>query len=228
MQLSPLPHSPRRRLTALAVTLAAHLLLFALWRLHHPVPGAQDEREAAGIQWIRTLAVTPPAPPSTPLPQPSARIIRDIFPGQFGTDKPVRPAPATEAPPPAPASVADDPVFANVPAAPSLHERILKDIGKIDKGLRKESPGNHIVAAPNTPQTRLAAGIEAATRAPHLWEAPRIEPVMDQGGYDRKIYKVTSAGGVYCVYYDSNHTPNGLDTMKNGIKPKIATCPREE
>jgi hypothetical protein len=51
---------------------------------------------------------------------------------------------------------------------------------------------------------------------------------MDQGQYGRRIYKVKGAFGTYCIYNETNHAPDGLDAMKNGLHPKIMSCPREK
>lgn len=63
---------------------------------------------------------------------------------------------------------------------------------------------------------------------PRPGEAPKIEEIIDPGGYGRRRYRVISATGTYCITYESNHAPDGLDSMANGIKPKITTCPKDE
>lgn len=228
MQLQALPLPAQTRASAIALTIVVHLALFVFWRMNlAPAPHARDSAEAPAIQWIRALLE-----PAKPV------VVKPVHPQQQQRVRTVAPAstamPATQPPqspklePAAPAAVADDPLFATTPAPLTLRERVLRDIGKVDKALLKESPGGRFSSPVSTPHTRLIAGIAAAERGPHIWEAARIVPIADQGGYDRRIYKVITAVGTYCVYYDSNHTPNGIDTMKNGIKPKVASCPREE
>lgn len=63
---------------------------------------------------------------------------------------------------------------------------------------------------------------------PRPGEAPKIEEIIDPGGYGRRRYRVISSTGTYCITYESNHAPDGLDSMANGIKPKITTCPKDE
>jgi hypothetical protein len=77
---------------------------------------------------------------------------------------------------------------------------------------------------------RFEKGIERAGELapPRPGEAPKIEEIIDPGGYGRRRYRVTSALGTYCITYESNHAPDGLDSMANGIKPKITTCPPNE
>jgi hypothetical protein len=62
---------------------------------------------------------------------------------------------------------------------------------------------------------------------PRAGEAPKIEEIIDPGGYGRRVYRVIGAAGTYCITYESNHAPDGLDSMANGIKPKITTCPKD-
>ncbi len=77
---------------------------------------------------------------------------------------------------------------------------------------------------------RFEKGIERAGELapPRPGEAPKIEEIIDPGGYGRRRYRVTSAMGTYCITYESNHAPDGIDSMANGIKPKITTCPPNE
>lgn len=77
---------------------------------------------------------------------------------------------------------------------------------------------------------RFEKGIERAGELapPRPGEAPKIEEIIDPGGYGRRRYRVISATGTYCITYESNHAPDGLDSMANGIKPKITTCPKDE
>jgi hypothetical protein len=77
---------------------------------------------------------------------------------------------------------------------------------------------------------RFEKGIERAGEMapPRPGEAPKIEEIIDPGGYGRRRYRVISAAGTYCITYESNHAPDGLDSMANGITPKITTCPKDE
>lgn len=77
---------------------------------------------------------------------------------------------------------------------------------------------------------RFEKGIERAAELapPRPGEAPKIEEIIDPGGYGRRRYRVISATGTYCITYESNHAPDGLDSMANGIKPKITACPKDE
>jgi hypothetical protein len=213
------PHS-RQRAFPVALTIGLHLALLVFWRFstlrHPPKPVAGD---TPAIEWIKDLAkAPPPSKPARPLPT------------RVATAPAAAPARAAPAPPPPVIEQAAPVAAAPATSTPAegVMQRALRDVGKIDKELRRQSPGGHMSDAPAMPNAKLVAGIEKATRAPKAWEAPRIESVQDQGGYDRRIYKVTTATGVYCIYKESNHAPDGLDVIKRGVGEKLMSCPREE
>lgn len=189
--------------------------------------------------WFGAQAPHLPVPPGGPLiqwinlpppPLPSRARPRAPTPPRSATPA-FTPPPLVKVPtaPGAPPSQPSPPDAAPVPepAGADVLSRARQDIGRIASALGKESPA--LFHAPlSTAQTRLAAGIDNATRAPRFYEAPRVELVQDQGGVDRRIYKVKGALGTYCVTVESNHAVDGLDQMKNGIHQKSMTCPREE
>jgi hypothetical protein len=223
MTFQPTIPGPDRRLPGLAATLALHLALLYAWQLAHQHRKPADQDDPRRIQWINVVAPRPVTPAAAKPPKPEV----------------LSHAPHAPAAPPRPArSVAAEPQAvtqpaAPVPAAPSadqILQQARKDLGKIDRDLRKEFPGAPIKAPVDTPQSRLEKGFEeAAELAPPKWyEAPKIKEIIDPGGYGRKRYRVTTAGGTYCVTYESNHAPDGLDSMKNGIRPKITNCPKDE
>ncbi len=112
------------------------------------------------------------------------------------------------------------------PASGSMLERARAIAGGADRAMRKEHPTRGIVAPVVTPQMKLERGIARANElAPNKWyEAPKTEAVVDPSHYDRRRYRVVGAAGTYCVTYESHHAPDGLDTMRDGIKPKLTTC----
>jgi hypothetical protein len=223
--LAILPNRPARG-PAVAATLAVHLLLVALWF------GAQAPRPdalASGprIQWI-DVAVPVRVRPPVPAPAPAAARAAATVRGATVAITPTPPVGVAAEPAPAPPAmpaVQPDPAPARSGADVLAQAR--RDIGKIAGPLGKESPGQ-FHAPLSSAQSRLAAGIDSATRAPRIYEAPQVTVVQDQGGYDRRIYKVKGALGTYCITVESNHAPDGLDAMKRGIQQKIMTCPREE
>lgn len=206
---------PHTRQTALAATVAVHLGI--LWYLAQQTPRRHEGPPRQAIQWL-WLPKPSPAPAVAPPPE-KARTSTASVPAI-----PVQPPaqPVTIAPP------------EQAPAAPSANvETMLQQakaaVAGIDKDLRKETRG--LIRAPaDSPQIRMRKGIEqAAELVPNKWyEAPKIIEIIDAGGYDRKRYKVVTPSGTYCVTYESNHAPDGLDIMKNGIKPKLTSCPQHE
>lgn len=120
-----------------------------------------------------------------------------------------------------------------------------QDSGKIDKALREEEKAKEketakekekgkvdegangsFSASGDSAQTRLEKGIEAAhAAAPNKWyQAAKIEDFTPPGDDARKIYKVTTAFGTYCVRYkDKNRAPN--QGAANLGEPLIGACP---
>jgi hypothetical protein len=209
------PPLPRR--AVLAVTVAVHIALFAWWRMAAaPATLVPEPDTSPAIQWIRTFARA--AAPTAPAPQKTLA----------AAPRPARSMPRAQAvqPPPEPAAESI-PVDTTVDKpGPSLRERALRDVGAIDKALRKESPAHRADSPVSTPQSRLEAGFAEAYR-PKAWEAPVITELSDQGQNGKRIYKVKTGLGTYCIYVDGVNTPNGIDMMQKGIQQKTGKCPRE-
>lgn len=216
LSLTPQP----RAFAGVALTIALHLALLLGWRLAMIASPTSERSEA--VQWL-TLQ---PLRPAKKLPHPatSAAVLRPA---------------TTDSAQGAPTELAPSPVTVETPApaaAPAMHsagdilQQAKRDLGKIDRDLRRAYPGARIEAPASTRQTRLEQGFaDAADAAPNRWfEAPKITAIQDPGGYGRRRYRVVTAGGTYCVTYESNHAPDGRDSMKDGIKPKITTCPEHE
>jgi hypothetical protein len=215
-----------RRLTGLAATLALHLALLFGW--HYTRDGAPmpDNDEAQRIQWVK---VAPPRPARKPPPMPSHAAARPAPTRQAAPANVQRPPPAT---PEAIATTSPAPVTEAAPSrsAADMMAQARKDIGKIDQALRKEFPVRGIQLPPDSPQIRLVKGIElAAEMAPPKWYEPaKMQEIIDPGGYGRRRYRVITSSGTYCITIESNHAPDGIDSMKNGIKPKLTSCPEHE
>jgi len=94
---------------------------------------------------------------------------------------------------------------APAPATPAsgtstLAQQALKAAGAIDRQLRAEHP-QAFTAPPDTPQSRLAKGFAEAHAAvkPKWFEAARIE-LFSAPNDPRRIYRVVTAAGEYCIY----------------------------
>lgn len=220
------------RLFGVAATIAAHLALIAFWLLAERVPAQIDGDPAETIQWIDVKApADKPAPQVavTPksAPAPAAPRMR--------VASPIAPPIPTSAPQADSAAVAEAvaaPVAEPVPAksVQDMLQQARRDIGKIDKELNKELPGQLIKAPPDTPHGRLVKGIELANElAPRRWyEQPKIKELIDPGGYGRRRYRVVTALGTFCVTYDSPQSPDGKDPITRGATPKYTNCPPHE
>ncbi len=213
-----------RRLTGLGATVALHLALLIGWHVTRDLVPVTERDEAARIQWVK---IAPPRPSKRPPPAPTQAAVRPAATRHAAPVLTSRP-PATE--PEAAAITAPAAEAAPARSAADMMAQARKDIGKIDHALRKEFPTRGIQAPPDSPQIRLVKGIEhAAAMAPPKWyEAAKVEELIDPGGYGRRRYRVITANGTYCITIESNHAPDGIDTMKNGIKPKLTTCPEHE
>ena len=238
-------HRPRHA-AGIGISLAVHAMLLAMWQLSRtaPVPDTATP-EAMVLRLLSTTSSAPssvpagPAQETTPPPlrrgatpapaqQPPARVADTPMPIREGTTE--KTAEATAQAPAEPAAAEAAPAMASDAPAPaasgSMLERARAAAGGADRALRKEKPTRGIVAPVVTAQMKLSKGIaEAADLVPNKWyEAPKVTEVLDPGGYGRRRYRVVGAAGTYCVTYESNHAPDGLDTMRDGIKPKLTTC----
>lgn len=229
-----------RRL-GLLLTILVHAALVTGWLATRklPAPPSADDSVRTRVMWIPLRPPQPVAPKAetpTPLrketldtapPRPHAR------PGPAITLPPLPQAatptaPATDAVP-SPAAGAATPAEA-APAKPSA-EQILqqakRDIGKIDKALRKEN--NAYIAAPlDSPQMRMRRGMEeaAALAAPRLWEAPKVEELVNNTGDGARRTRVITGRRTYCVTERATNTD--VEMIEHHGKLRITNCPTHE
>lgn len=223
-----------RHAAGIGISLAVHALLLAMWQMSRPVPAPDDWTPEAMV--LRLLPA--PAPEPAPAPQDPVAVAAPRALAGSHAPSAARKAPAPMAAP-APAMQAavseqdaaepEPAVPGEAPAPPasgSMLERARAIAGGADRAMRKEHPTRGIVAPVVTPQMKLQKGIVRANElAPNKWyEAPKTEEVLDPSHYDRRRYRIVGARGTYCVTYESHHAPDGLDTMRDGIKPKKTTC----
>jgi hypothetical protein len=171
------------------------------------------------------LKLAPPSPP--PSPPPAPRSMPRPLPIRHRQSEPV----ATAAPAiaiPAPQPLAEKP-----PARISAEQMLSmakRDLGKIDRELRKEQAGTVLRAAPGgatpgSPLQRLQEGIEEAHQAaPNKWyQAAKVEDITPPGNDARKIYRITGVLGTYCVRYaDKNRADQGKANVGEAL---IGACP---
>ena len=225
-----------RHLAGIGVSLAVHVLLVGLWQLSRPAV-VQDDGEAPHMRFVRLLPLPAPASPDTAPPPPA----RAAAPGARLAPAARQQARTERRPPTAPAAgsitlpaaqAADAPPAPPTPTLSSADplREARAAAGAADRALRKENPGRGIRAPIETAQMKLERGIaHAGEMAPNKWyQAPKTQEIIDPGGYGRRRHRVITANGSYCVTYESNHAPDGIDTMQHGIKPKITSCDADE
>ncbi|WP_051109994.1 hypothetical protein [Massilia niastensis] len=203
--------------------LLVHAALILGWQTARTPPPVQAEGEGAVLQWIRL-----PAPPSGVAPSAAPQEAR----------RPARPAPVRSARPGAAAvPAAPDPEPAAAPAsdagapprpfAESIMESARRSAGSIDRALRRENRPT-IILPPDSPQIRLRQGMEQAHEMapPRLWEAPKVQELVNNTGDGARRTRVTTGNGTYCITEVSPVT--SIDMIEKHGKQRLTSCPRHE
>lgn len=230
---------PRRAILPLIIGL--HLLaVFFMWQSQRGAVRSNSGPEPAPILLYlsRAMPVSPALPSQPPLvlrPQPRPQ------------QAPVPPA-RTAPPPPTPLNSPTPPATSPVPdlraatvPAPitlsaivppqavtdhptgSLAANAKRDIGKIDRDLRKESTIPQIgpVAASKSPMEQ--AFDRAALSQPGDGMVSKEETVLPNG---TRVARVKGPLGTYCVRTESVGSSNGTDFFQRGPRTKVSNCPR--
>jgi hypothetical protein len=216
------------------LTVLVHAALILGWQMVRTLPPLPSAPERPGIQWLRLparAAVPAPAPERIEpvrahprgLPSPSLPVASPI-PAPSSATAPAAPSPSATA-----ATSAGAPAQAAAPgrSAEQILEQARRDIGKIDKALRKENRP-YITAPLDSPQIRLRKGIELANElAPNrLWEAPKVEELVNNTGDGARRTRVITGNGTYCVTERSPAT--SIDMIEKHGKLRITNCPEHE
>jgi hypothetical protein len=227
LPLSPAHPTPDRRLAGFLATVLVHAVLILGWQLARTLPPAQAEREQPVMQWLRL-------PPPAPEPNPAPRSI-ETNPAPVQALRPsraARPAPAPEdaAASPAPQAVTEPAPAPEPPArldAASILENARRSVGSIDRALRKESKPT-IVAPPDSPEIRMRQGMEQARAlAPtRLWEAPKVEELVNNTGDGARRTRVITGRGTYCITERSPAT--NVEMIEMHGKIRLTNCPTPE
>ena len=223
IELHTLERAPDwRRRGWLALIAGAHVLALIGWRTpERPLAAPVGRHEA--ITYILAPAKPPPPKPvaqAKPVREPVASRMT-LLPVAQQPQPIQQPVPAQApqaitqtAPPPDP--------FAQPPARPAddLLQRSLKSATAVDKQLRKEAwnPRDKKIA---NDTTALAAKLGGAFVGD---EGTTFENFTAPDG--RLMTRVRSAGGSYCAVMESNSLTGGRDPFRDGVKTKVATCPR--
>lgn len=224
--------APRdRRPVGIAVTVLVHAVLILGWQMTRRPPAVTPDPPRSTIQWIRLPAPAVRTPQREKDATAPVRMQVAPRPGAITLPRVTVPAPPAVAPP------ADTPAGANTsstpaaPAAPTagatMLERARRDVGAIDRALRKEN-NPYIVAPPDSPQLRLRKGIQAAAdMAPNAWyEAPKVAELVNNTGDGARRNRVISGGGTYCVTERAPTT--SIDMIEKHGKTRITNCPEHE
>jgi len=228
------------RMAGAAVTLALHLALVLAWQLagRPPPPGQEGSDEA--MQWLTVPSVAPaagPAPPVTPKPA-AARAPRALpapppppAPSPAPT-RSIQPAASTSALPAAPdeaaATAVDHPAAAAaMSGAESILQEARRSAGAIDRALRKES--RPLIVAPlDSPQIRMRAGMEhaRAMAPPRMWEAPKVEELVNNTGDGARRTRVITGNRTYCI---TNRAPTtNVEMIEMHGRQRFTNCPSDE
>jgi hypothetical protein len=218
----------------LLLTVLVHAALLAGWQAMRtlPVPAPVEDGLRTRVFWIPLALPEPRLREQKPAPLLPAASAPGAYRGPALVLPPVpavAPASAdsTATPPAARAPGADAPPVANETSARQIMERARRDIGGIDKALRKEN--RPYIAAPlDSPQIRLRQGMEQAhALAPNrLWEAPKVEELVNNTGDGARRSRVITGGGTYCITERAPTT--SIDMIEKHGKLRFTTCPEHE
>ncbi|WP_091876749.1 hypothetical protein [Massilia yuzhufengensis] len=214
------------RAAGLAVTVFVHLALVVLWQVARTLPPQVQAPEAA-VQWLR---LPPPRIEPQVLLRETVRPRAGAAPGRAAlpVSRPAAPTPAVAPEPEAPLVPAAPATEA--PARPSVEqimESARRSVGSIDRALRKENKAT-IVAPPDSPQIRMRESMEQAhaLAPPRLWEAPKVEELVNNTGDGARRTRVITGRRTYCVTERSPAT--NIEMIEMHGKIRLTNCPSDE
>ena len=226
-----LPPRDRRHI-GIAATVLVHAVLILGWQMTRHAPTVAPDPPRTTIQWIRLPA------PAQPRPQPRPREKEEQFPATprvppraSAITLPRVTVPAAPAVAPSPNETPAAASASATPAAPSagaaMLERARRDVGAIDRALRKEN-NPYITAPADSPQIRLRKGIQAAAdMAPNAWyQAPKTAELVNNTGDGARRTRVISGGTTYCVTERAPTT--SIDMIEKHGKLRLTNCPEHE
>jgi hypothetical protein len=212
-----------RRPVGIAVTVLVHAILILGWQMTRRPPAVTPDPPSTTIQWIRL--------PAPAVPQPR-REQEDSEPAHPHVNPPVGtitlPRVTVPAAPAVTPSTADTPAAsADVLAAPAappagatMLERARRDVGAIDRALRKENYP-YIVAPRDSPQIRLSKGIAAAGKL-----GPGMDELVNNTGDGARRTRIVTGGSTYCMTERSPAT--SIDMIEKHGKWRQTNCPEHE
>lgn len=224
------PAAGRRsdRLTAVGATLALHLALILAWQAADKLPRISLQGSDEAMLWL-----SPPAPAphiEIPVPEPEKEVRRQSVPAPVPAQRsepvvaPAAPA-ALEAPAPTLPAVDDQP--AAIPSAADILANARRSAGEIERALRKENRPL-IVAPPDSAQIRMREGMEhaRAMAPPRMWEAPKVQELVNNTGDGARRTRVISGRGTYCITERAPTT--NIEMIEMHGKQRFTSCPTHE
>jgi hypothetical protein len=219
-QLAPFAPALDRRLAGAATVLLVHAALVLIYLATRHAPGEQPDGPRMDVRWI-TLPTLPPARPPAPAP-----VSRAPSPTPRATPAPPAMAilPAVPAGETAPTPAAE---AVPIPTGETILEKARRSAGSADRAVRSENRP-YIVAPLDSPQMRMRSSMEKAhaLAPPKLWEAPKVEELVNQTGDGARRTRVITARGTRCITERSPVTNVELIEMHG--KLRLTNCPQHE
>lgn len=223
-----------RRMPGVAITIALRLALLLAWKMVH-APGPVEAKDSRSfMQWIALPAPAAPRPREV-LPAAQKAPVARAAPARSTAVAVPRPVTPASTPTPAKAAVAPPSMSLVAPSPPAdpaetVMEKARRSAGAVDRALRKAN-NPYIVAPLDSPEMRMRRGMEEAhaLAAPRLWEAPKIEELVNQTGGGTQRDRVIGGLGTYCrptgpprpALTPSNATASCASLRASNTKPPL-------
>ena len=198
--MTSLPPLPRRAPGLLLIVLLHAGLAYVIVQSRPRLASDENLPQGPAISWLRHTLPAPPKPLPLPSIKPAAARVPRLpsLPILAPVSRPLPAASVTQAPAPAtPEAITVTPA----PSAADILAQAKRDVGKIDRDLRKEFPQRGGEKFDDTGFKRMQQGFaEAYAAVPPKWyEASKIEEVGANEARGSRTYKITSALGTLCV-----------------------------
>lgn len=215
--MTSLPPLPRRAPGLLLIVLLHAGLAYVIVQSRPRLASDENLQQGPAISWLRHTLPAAPKPLPLPSIKPAAARVPRLpsLPILAPVSRPLPAASVAQAPAPAmPEAITVTPA----PSAADILAQAKRDVGKIDRELRKEFPQRGEQKLDDTGFKRMQQGFaEAYAAVPPKWyEASKIEEVGANAAKGSRTYKITSALGTLCV---TTHAGRNGETM-------IGMCPK--
>lgn len=215
------------RLAGIGVTLAVHLALMLAWQMAGKLPLTPQEGSDEAMQWLTLPALPPRAEPAAPEPVKEVLPAPAAAPARAGRSIPGPVSPVSPASPVEEVPTAADEQPAAPPGAAEILANARRSVGEIDRTLRKENKPL-IVLPPDSPQIRMREGMEhaRAMAPPRLWEAPKVEELVNNTGDGARRTRVITGRRTYCI---TNRAPTtNVEMIEMHGRQRFTNCPSDE